>query len=109
MLEHRLNRRKIPALQGGGNLGPSCYAGNRRRTIERAALTQMTGLDPFDLVMPPMVALAVLVLGYAQCRRIRHGQPLSSFQQKLLFYGTVFTLGMCYAMSLHVRLAALVH
>ncbi len=70
---------------------------------------QMTGLDPFDLLMPPMVALAVLVLGYAQSRRIRGGQPLSSFQRKLLFYGPVFTLGMGYAMAFHLQLAALLH
>jgi hypothetical protein len=65
---------------------------------------QMTSLDPFDLPLPPVVTLAVLVLGYVQSRIIRRGKPLSS-----LFYGPVFTLGMTYAMAFHGQLAALFH
>src|SRR5579863_4929502 len=70
---------------------------------------QMTSLDPFDLPLPPVVTLAVLVLGYVQSRIIRRGKPLSSIQRKLLFYGPVFTLGMTYAMAFHGQLAALFH
>lgn len=66
-------------------------------------------LDPFDLLAPLVITLAVLVLGYVQFRIIRRGQALSSIQRKLLFYGTVFTLGMCYAIMLQDQIGSLLH
>jgi hypothetical protein len=70
---------------------------------------QMTNIDPFDLLMPPVVTLAVLVLGYSQSRMIRRGQPLSSIKRKLLFYGPAFTLGMGYAIILQDQIGTLLH
>jgi hypothetical protein len=68
-----------------------------------------TEIDLFDLLFPPVITLVVLVLGYVQSRIIRRGKPLSSLQRKLMFYGPVFTLGMCYAIMLQDHLAALFH
>ena len=66
-------------------------------------------IDPFAIFAPPIITLVVLVLGYVQSWIIRRGQPLTSIQRKLLFYGTVFTLGMCYAIAFQDELAALFH
>jgi|KBSMisStaDraftv2_1062788.scaffolds.fasta_scaffold57635_2 TRAP-type mannitol/chloroaromatic compound transport system permease small subunit len=68
-----------------------------------------TDIDPFAIFAPPILALVVLVLGYVQSRMIRRGRPLSSIQRKLMFYGPVFTLGMCYAIMLQDHLAVLFH
>ena len=66
-----------------------------------------TEIDPFAIFAPPIITLAVLVLGYVQSRIIRRGRPLSSIQRKLMFYGPVFTLGMTYAIAFNDQLTAL--
>jgi hypothetical protein len=61
-------------------------------------------LDPFDIILPPVVASIFLGLGWTSSRAIAGGGPLSSHMKKMLFYSSLFVLGMGYSMSFVVML-----
>lgn len=62
-------------------------------------------LDLFDVLLPPVGAVVVSLLGWGVARSINGGRQLSSIQKKMLFYGAfLFSLGMCYSMIIVARL-----
>lgn len=75
----------------------------------KTAMTMMTSVDPLDLLVPPIIALIVLVLGYLQARIARRGKPLTPILRKVTFYAPILLLGVGYAMAFHDQLAAFFH
>jgi tryptophan-rich sensory protein len=62
-------------------------------------------LDLFDILLPPVGAIVVSLLGWGTARSMNGGRALSSIQKKMLFYGAfLFSLGMCYSMIIVARL-----
>jgi branched-subunit amino acid ABC-type transport system permease component len=70
---------------------------------------QMTDFDAIDVVAPSVVTLIAVVLAYSWSRRVRGGGPLTSFQKRLMWYGSAFVFGMTYTVMFHNQLSRLVH
>lgn len=56
-------------------------------------------LDPFDILLPPVLALIFLALGWTSLRTTAGGRPLSPQMKKGLLYAFLFVLGMGYSMA----------
>jgi hypothetical protein len=57
-----------------------------------------------NILMPPVLALVFLVLGWPYARLASGGRPLNPVQKKMLLYGFWFVLGMGYLVLLASKL-----
>lgn len=55
-------------------------------------------LDLFDILLPPVLAVVVSLLGWGATRAINGGHPLNPIQRMMFFCGFWFVLGMGYSM-----------
>ncbi len=56
-------------------------------------------LEPFDILLPPVLAIVVSLLGWGSTRAINGGRPLNPTQRIIFFFGFWFVLGMGYSMT----------
>jgi len=70
---------------------------------------QMTNFDAIDVFAPSVVTLIAVVFAYFWSRGVRGGKPLTSFQKRLMWYGSAFVFGMTYTVMFHSQLSSLVH
>jgi hypothetical protein len=57
-----------------------------------------------NILMPPVLALVFLILGWPYARFVAGGRPLNQVQKKMLFYGFWFILGMGYLVLIASKL-----
>ena len=56
-------------------------------------------LDLFDILLPPVLAVVVSLLGLGSTRAINGGRPLNPAQRIMFFFGFWLVLGMGYSMT----------
>src|SRR5690348_7134729 len=59
---------------------------------------QMRGPDLIDVLLPPILSLALFVMGWCWTRLVNGGRPLNPTQRKTLWFGILFILGGGYLM-----------
>jgi len=62
-----------------------------------------------NLLGPPIVAVVFLGLGWGWAKAVRRGRPLTLFMKVMLMYGSLFMLGMGYAMAFGDPLATVLN
>jgi hypothetical protein len=60
----------------------------------------------FNILAPPVLSLVFSGICYLWARTTRRGKPLTSLQRRMVFYATIFALGMVYLILFQDNLAA---
>jgi hypothetical protein len=55
-------------------------------------------IDALDVLLPPIAATALWILGWSSTRAINRGRPLNPNQRMIAAFGFWFTLGTAYSM-----------